>query len=133
MKSLTRAFLINLAALWVASTLISALVIRGGIKGLLISAVAFMIVNALVVPILKIILLPLNLLTLGLFAWMSNVLALYFLVSVIPTLKLFPYNFPGANLGGIILPAVSLTTFQSAIVVSLLIGFIIHVVYWLIK
>lgn len=92
-----------------------------------------MAVNILLVPLIKVLLLPLNLLTLGIFAWLSNVLALYVLVTIIPYMKLAPYYFPGAAIDGFIIPPITLTTFYAAIVVSFLIGSIIHFTNWIIK
>lgn len=133
MKSLLRNYLINLGALWVTAQIIPALVITSGIRGLFIGALAFMAINILIVPLLKVLLLPLNLLTLGIFAWLSNVLALYFLVTVLPSLQLVPYSFAGMDLSGFIIPQINLSTFQAAIVVSFVIGFIIHFMQWLAK
>lgn len=133
MKTLIRAYLINTGALWVTTRLLPAFVISGGAKGWLIGGLAFMVLNIVLVPFLKILLLPLNLLTLGVFAWLSNVLALYFLATVLPDFKILPYNFPGMNLGGIIIPAFALSAFMVAVAASFLIGFIIHFAHWLIK
>ena len=68
MKAILRNFLINLGALWVTSQAIPALSIDGGIKGLAVGALAFMGANIILVPLIKILLLPLNLLTLGILA-----------------------------------------------------------------
>lgn len=133
MKSLIRSYLVNLGALWVASQVLPALSINGGFKGLAIGAGAFMVANVLLVPLLKVLLLPLNLLTLGIFAWLSNVLALYCLVRIIPNFGLSTYHFAGISNGGFIVPAMELSEFQVAIVASFIIGFIIHFMHWLMK
>lgn len=133
MKSLLRNMLINTGCLWLTSQVIPGLIIENGIRGLLIGAFAFMIINILLVPLIKILLLPLNLLTLGIFAWLTNVLALYFLVAIVPAIKIVPYYFTGANWGGLIIPAASLSTFQVTVIASLLMGLIIHFIYWLLK
>jgi len=133
MKSIVRNYLINLGALWVATQALPAISVVGGVRGLLIGALAFMVANILLVPLLKILLLPLNLLTLGLFAWLSNVLALYFLVNVVPYFNVTTYSFSGLYWQGFSLPAVDLTVFQVVIVASFLLGFIIHFSNWLVK
>ncbi|RJP46107.1 MAG: hypothetical protein C4584_02035 [Armatimonadetes bacterium] len=133
MKGLLRNYLINLGALIATTQILPALQISGGVRGFLTGAFAFMMANFLLVPLIKILLLPLNLLTLGLFAWLSNVLALYLLVAVIPNIQLIPYNFPGVTIEGFIIPAVTLSAFQVAIAVSFIIGLIIHFVQWIIK
>lgn len=133
MKKIIRTFLINLGALYITTQIFPSLVISGGILGLLIGAVAFMVANILLVPLIKVLLLPLNLLTLGLFAWLSNVLALYFLVNVVPYIKVTSYNFPGVYYQGFVIPSMELNAFQTVIVVSFVIGFIIHITHWLSK
>ncbi len=131
MKRILRYFLINVASLWVATLIIPGLTYSGGAKSLIVGGVAFMVINLVLVPLLKILLLPLNLLTLGVFAWITNVLALYALTSVVSDFKLVPYSFAGANLNGFILPAYELSPFLVAVVVSFLIGLITHFLQWL--
>ena len=133
MKSLLRRFLISLGALALTSYLLPSLTISGGFRGLLIATFIFMLTDLILIPFIRILLLPLNLLTLGLFAWLTNVLALYFLATVTPYFKVFPYEFPGANLNGFILPSANLSAFQVVVVASLFIGVTIHLVNWLIK
>lgn len=133
MKSVLRHYLINLGALWVTTQIIPAISLTGGVKGLLIGALALMFANLLLIPILKILLLPLNLLTLGLFAWLSNVLALYFLVNVVPYFQVNTYHFSGVYWDGFSIPPVDLTVFQVVIVASLMLGFFINFANWLTK
>lgn len=131
MKTLLRYFLINLTALWVTTQLIEGLTYTGGIKTLLIGGLVFTLINMFLVPFLKILLLPLNLLTLGLFAWLTNVLALYALTTVVSGFQLIPYYFPGLEYNGFTLPAIELTTFWVAVAASFLIGLITHLLQWL--
>jgi putative membrane protein len=130
MKRLLRYFLINLVSLLAAAQVIPGLAYTGGAKSLVIGAIAFMVINLLLVPLLKILFLPLNLLTLGLFAWLTNVLALYALTTI-SDFKLVSYAFSGANLGGIVVPAYELSPFLVAIVASFVIGLITHFLQWL--
>lgn len=133
MKKLLRKYLFSLGALWISSQILPALVIQGELKGLALAALAFMIADIILIPLLKVLFLPLNLLTLGIFAWITNVLALYALVSVLPELELLPYNFPGIDLAGFIIPPIEMPTFMVAVVASFLIGGIIHILNWLTK
>lgn len=131
MKTLLRYFLINLTALLVTTKLIPGLTYDGGVKTLLVGGLVFTGINMILVPLLKLLLLPLNLLTLGLFAWLTNVLALYALTTVVSGIQLIPYYFPGLEYNGFTLPAMELTTFWVAVVASLLIGLITHFLQWL--
>lgn len=132
MKALLRYFLINLVSLWITTEIIQGLSYTGGFRTLLIGAVVFTVINFLLVPLLKVLLLPLNLLTLGVFAWLTNVLALYALTSFLPQFKLMPYYFPGFEFQGFTIPSVSLSTLWVAIVASLLIGLFTHFLHWLV-
>ena len=131
MKTILRYFLINLTALVIATQLIPGLTYTGGLKSLMIGAAAFMLINWILVPLLKILFLPLNLLTVGLFSWLVNVLALYALTTV-SSFALIPYRFPGLSISGVAIPAMDLTTFWIAVIASVLIGVITHFLQWLV-
>ncbi len=120
-----------MVALWAAAQAIQGVVYSGGFRTLLVASVAFAAINFLLVPLIRILLLPLNLLTLGLFAWLTNVLALYALTTVVPEFKLIPYHFPGFVYDGFVIPATDLTQFWVAVIASFLIGVISHFLLWL--
>ena len=132
MKTLLRYFLINLVSLYVTTRLVPGLTYTGGIKSLLLGAGVFMLINFILVPLLKILFLPLNLLTVGLFAWLINVLALYALTTVFSDFQLVPYYFPGTVISGVVIPSMDLTPFLVAVVASLIIGVITHFLQWLV-
>ena|SRR3990167_10962865 len=131
MKTLLRYFLINLVSLYLTTKYLPGLTYTGGIKSLMLGALVFMLINFILVPLLKILFLPLNLLTLGIFAWLINVLALYALTTIVSDFVLIPYNFPGTQIAGITLPAMTLTTFWVAVVASFILGTITHFLQWL--
>jgi len=133
MKTILRNFLINLGAIWVTTIVLPGLTYDGGLRSLFIGAIAFMFINWLIVPLLKVMFLPLNLLTLGIFGWAVNVIALYLMTTVLPQFKLVPFTFSGINLSWIIIPPISLNVLEVAIVASFSIGFISHLLQWLIK
>jgi len=125
--------LINLGSLWAVSSILPGLEYNGGVKTLFLGAAVFMIINWLVIPLLKVMFLPLNLLTMGIFGWALNVLGLYFLTVIVPEFKLLPFTYAGANISGVIIPSVDLNLLQVAIAASFLIGFMSHFCQWLVK
>ncbi len=133
MKSIFRSFLINLGALFLTARILPGLTYDGGIRTLATGAVVFMMINFLIVPLLRVMFLPLNLLTLGFFSWAVNVLALYFLVALVPQFKIFPFSYPGLNYNGFIIPSFDLNVLYVAIAASFLIGLITHFLQWLTK
>lgn len=90
-------------------------------------------INFFVVPVLRLMFLPLNLLTLGLFSWAVNVLALYFLTAIVSEFKIVPFHFEGVSLNGILIPPLDLNTLHVAILASFVIGLTTHFIYWLVK
>ncbi|MDO8577189.1 MAG: phage holin family protein [Candidatus Daviesbacteria bacterium] len=131
MKTLLRYFLINLVSLWATTKIISGLTYTGGLKSLVLGGLAFMAINLALVPLLRILFLPLNLLTLGLFAWLINVLALYALTTIISDFQLVPYTFVGFSFNGFNIPSYELSPFLVAVAASFLIGLITHFLQWL--
>lgn len=105
----------------------------GGFRTLALGALGLMLMNLAIIPLLKIMFLPLNILTLGIFTWIINVVALYLLTTMIPQIKLVPYFFPGGNINGFMVPSAPLNILQVAILASFLIGFISHFLKWLSK
>ncbi len=133
MKSLIRNYIIDTSSLWATTVILPGLAYDGSLNTLLVAGIAVMLINFLVVPLLKIMFLPLNLLTFGFFTWIINVLALYVLTKVVPQFMLLPYSYPGWSANGFTIPAVNLNTLQVAIVASLLLGIIANFVKWVIK
>lgn len=131
MKTLIRYYLINLGALWFTTQLIPGFIYDGGTISLLKAALIFTGINLILVPVLKILLLPLNLLTLGFFAWVANVLALFVLIKIVPSLHVTSFYFAGYSVGGFIIPSTDISAFWTAIIASLVIGAITHFFHWL--
>lgn len=65
------------AALWVAVLLLEGISYTGGWPGMLIVALVFGLVNAIIRPVLKVLTCPLVVLTLGLFIFVLNALMLW--------------------------------------------------------
>ena len=68
--------LVNAAALWVATQVVSGVTYSGGALPLLGVALVFGVVNAVIRPVLKILTFPIIILTLGIFALIINGLML---------------------------------------------------------
>ncbi|MCU0488483.1 MAG: phage holin family protein [Anaerolineales bacterium] len=68
--------LINAAALWLTAQVIDAFQLTGDILGILIVAVIFGLVNALIRPVVSLLSLPITCLTLGLFTLVINTIML---------------------------------------------------------
>lgn len=82
----------------------------------------FILINALVKPILNLIFLPINLITLGLFHWLINVTVLYLFDLLYDGITITSYNFPGYTSPFISLPPTHLSLFWVLVLSSFLIS-----------
>lgn len=131
MKGLLRGFLINLFTLWLTAQVILGFRLEGGPQTLLLGAAVLTLILIFIKPILKLLFLPINFLTLGLFSWLINVATLYLLTVFVPQIKVSPFQFPGFSYQGFVIPAIDLGTLESFVVTSFIISFISNFLTWL--
>jgi len=133
MKSILRTFLSYLVALWAITQILGAsFVIANDPKTWGLAALALMLLNTLLKPILTILFLPIQLLTLGLFSIVVNALVFYLFLRLLPQITISSWTFPGFALNGISIPQTELpfigTIFVASILVSLITNFIAYLV-----
>ena len=105
MGKLILRIVINAVALWVAAYLVPGIGVTDQVTGLLIAALVFGIVNALIKPIVSIISCPITILTLGLFTLVINALMLLLTGYLVPGLSVD--GFVPALIGGLVIGIVS--------------------------
>lgn len=133
MKNLLRSVLINFFSLWLTSLAIEGFSYNGGWQTLALAALVFGVINLLIRPLVKLFLLPINLLTLGLLGWLVNVLMLYLLTLLVPKIKIEAFEFVGFIYKGFIIPALRISRFYCAVLASFLISIISGFLHWLAK
>ena len=102
-------WLINAAALWIAIQLVDGIEHRGSWWSLLFVALVFGLLNASIRPLLKLLSLPIIILTLGLFIFVINALMLMLTgwLSGLLDLGFYVAGFWDAFVGGLIISVVS--------------------------
>jgi putative membrane protein len=133
MKTIIRHYAIDTFTLYLVSTLASGIVFQDGLKTLFLAGVGLMIASLLIKPIINILLLPINLITFGLFKWLSSAIALYLVALLVPGLKIERFFYAGMTTSWIDIPQVSLEGLTAFIAFSLLISFITSFFHWLVK
>lgn len=131
MKSLLRSFFINTAAIFFAAQVVAGLSYSGRGETLLGAGLGLTLVNLLVKPIIKILTLPINLLTLGIFSWAIDILMLFIVTLIVPGFSIQAFFFPGFSGYGLVLPPFYVSTFLSFIFSSIVISFISSFLFWL--
>ena len=97
--------LINAAALWVASALVSGIELEGTFWEIMLVALIFGLINTFIKPVLKLLSLPVMIVTLGLFAIVINAGLLVLTAWITDYLSV--QNFWSAILGAIVISIVS--------------------------
>lgn len=131
MKTILKALFLNALVLYIATLVYPGLVYDQTLKTLVLAAVTFTILNRFVKPILKLLLLPINLITLGIFRWVVNVSSLFILTTLINGYSVNPYQFPGLVYQGFIAPPLYFNLLFSFILASFTISLINAAMRWL--
>ncbi len=129
MKYLLRVFLFNSFSLWFVSQVLPALEIHGGWQVLLFAGFVLSLLMLLVAPILKILFIPINIITFGLLSWCINVVVLYLLTIFVSDVSIHAWQFPGLQWAGFVVPPVALSYVMSLILVSLSVTFFVNLLH----
>ncbi len=133
MKVLLRHILINLLVLYLADLVYPGFSIPHDLKTLLTAAIIWLMLNKIVKPIIKLLFLPINLITLNLFSWAISLLTLFLLQVLVDGISISLYSFPGANFEGFVIPAMNMGIFLSYLITSTLLNAFHGFVMWLIR
>lgn len=131
-KKLIRAFLVNVFALWLTAQVVSGLSYHQQIKILAMAAGVLTLANYLIKPLIKILLLPLNVITLGTFRWVVHVIILFLVTYAVPGFTITSFYFTGFSYSGVSVAGAQISLVGSYVVCSLIIGFITACLFWLI-
>lgn len=130
MKHIIRVFLFNVFALWLSGQILPTLVIPGGVAVVLFAGLVLSILMLVVAPILKILFIPINILTFGLLSWMINVIVIYLLTVFVPEIHVNLWVYPGGTWAGFVVPALHFTYYTALIASSFLISIITDVLHY---
>ncbi|MEX2007798.1 MAG: phage holin family protein [Candidatus Levyibacteriota bacterium] len=133
MKTIIRNSAVYALALFLLGQVDEGLSIQGGFSTYLFGGLALCLLFMILKPVLNILSLPLNLITLGLFSFLTNTIILYLATIFVPQITISSFVFAGANFAGFIVPAISFNTFFAFVVSALLLSVIVGVIEWLIK
>lgn len=133
MRGIVRNTLIYSFGLFLTSQILSGVIVEGGFPSFILGGFLLYILFFFLKPVLSIISLPLNMVTLGIFSSFTNAIILYVLTVFFPKVRIVDFTFHGYSVAGFIIPRVYFNTFFAFIVASITISAIIALVSWLIK
>ena len=94
MKSFIRSLVITAVSLYAVSLIIPGVSFQNGLRGLAITVIILTLINRLIKPLVSLLLLPINLLTLGAFRWLTNVAVFYLVSFFSPDFTITGFNIP---------------------------------------
>ncbi len=134
LRLLLRTIAINLASIYLAAQILTGVITYvGGYRTLLMAAVVIAVVNLFVRPVVNLLLLPIHLVTLGLFRWIANVATLYIVTWLVPNLQIHSFTFPGVNLNYVIVPAIYFSPFGAFLISTFILTLTFHFMYWILQ
>lgn len=131
MKKILQNLFINALSLFFLTLIFPGIKIQQGWQGIVITGLGFTLIDILLKPVLKIIFLPLNLLTLGTLSWIINVISFGLLLLFIPQINVQAFYFNGLQWSGLTITGFKVNVIVSLISASFLIVFIKQVILWL--
>lgn len=126
MKYGLKAILINSVAIAITAVFLPSISYDNKITTLIFTATVLGIANTFIKPILSLILLPINVITLGLVGWFMNTILLFIVTLLVPTFNIIPFNMTWGNTT-IYIPLIA-SYIITSIVLSVLAGFIRRIV-----
>lgn len=120
-------------ALFLVNQALEGVRVNGGLTTYIIGGIILSILFLIVKPILSIVTLPLNIITLGVFSFLINAIILYFLTILVPNISITAFNFHGFSFWGFIAPQLQINNFFAFIIASILLSLIVGFLKWLIK
>lgn len=133
MKSVLRRIVFYSVALFLTAQALEGVRVNGGLIEYIVGGMVLSILFLLVKPILGIITLPLNIITLGLFSFLTNGIILYLLTIIVPNISIAAFKFKGFSFMGFVIPQLQVNNFFAFIVASILLSIIVGFLRWLMK
>lgn len=133
MKSFFRNILFNSFSIFAISQVLPGVKVTGGFFTYIFGGFALTLLFILLRPILKLLTLPLNIITLGMFSFLTNVIIFYLLTVLVVGISITAFAFPGFEYSGFVIPKIYFNTLFAFILVSFLQSLIVTFFGWLIK
>lgn len=131
MKRILRHFIIEAAALYIVLQFATGMFFDNGTSTFLLASGAITLATLFGKPVINILLLPLNLVTFGLFRWVSSAVALYLVTLVVQGFRIEYFAYEGLSNKWIDIPQMNFTGVLAFVAFSFMLSFVTSVFHWL--
>jgi len=132
MRTFIRTVLFNSYSIFFIAQVLPGVKVSGGLPTYILGGLALTVLLIVLKPVLNILALPLNLLTLGMFSFLTNVIIFYLLTVLVIGISISSFTFPGFSYAGFIIPHIYINTLFAFIIVAFLQSVIVTFLNWLI-
>jgi putative membrane protein len=133
MKSILRGIVFYSVALFLTTQMFAGVRVDGGVEVYIAGGIVLSVLFFLLKPILNVVTLPLNIITLGLFSFVTNAIILYLLTVFVSNISITAFKFGGLSAFGFVIPQIQINSFFAFIVASVSVTLIVGFLKWLIK
>src|SRR5579872_5113357 len=133
MRTILRHTAFNAFSLFLLPQFLSGVKIAGGLPTYIIGGFVLALIFIFVKPILSLISLPLNIMTLGLFSFLSNVVLIYILTVLVPAISIRSFNYTGGSNAGFVIPKMHVNAFFAYLVAAMVLSLIDIFLSWVTK
>jgi len=133
MKTALRHFAIDTYCLWLTSNFATGMVFVDGYKTLLLAGIGVTLVSVVTKPVINLLLLPINLITFGVFRWVGSAVVLYLVTLVVKNFKITHFDYTGLSSKWLDIPVIHFEGMLAFVAFSFVLSILTSVIYWLIK
>ena len=133
MKGILRTVIIETFSLYLVSRIAQGMSFGGSFATYFITGLAMALISIFAKPIINILLLPINLVTFGLFRWLSSSVILYIVTLLVKDFKILYFTFSGYTNNLIDIPYIHFEGILAFISFSFIISLITSFIFWFIK
>lgn len=133
MKFIFKRYLLTVVSIFITTQFVGAFSLNNGWYGLFYASFILSILFYIVAPILNLIMLPVNLITLNLSSWIVQILIFYLWTIMVSQVQVTAWKFTGIHLGPIILSGVNLLKWQVIILLAFVFIVINKLLNWIFK
>lgn len=131
MKAYFRSFLIIAISFWIVIKLVPGITLSGDWQTFTLVSAALFVSTFFIKPIIKLVFLPFNILTLNLMSVLITAGLLFLLSLIVPQLKISSFTFEGFVYNGIVIPRFFVTQLLTVLAAAIIITIVTTALNWI--
>ena len=131
MKKLFQRFLVTIVTFYLLISVYPGLTGPANWQALIIAAGIYLFLELIIKPLLKLFLIPINILTFGLASFLVNIILLYIFLVIFPDINVVPFSIGPFSYNDFFIPVINFGYWSSLVMTSFLLSFSISFIQWI--